>query len=87
MGQWANGPACCRHFIFHVAKSLAHLLIAGIAKLLPISRLLRWVVAWLPEALKPKPTHYGLVAEASSQQLLERRAAPVCRGWRECEDV
>ena len=46
------------------------------ARLLPISRLLRWVVAWLPEALKPKPTHYGLVAEASSQCARLRERCP-----------
>ncbi|PSC76943.1 gluconolactonase isoform B [Micractinium conductrix] len=33
---------------------------------LPSSRLLRWVLAWVPASLQPAPTHVGLVAEVSA---------------------
>ncbi|PRW32509.1 strictosidine synthase [Chlorella sorokiniana] len=39
---------------------------------LPGSRLLRWLVAWMPEALKPKALHYGWVVEVSADGRLLR---------------
>ena len=33
---------------------------------MPSSRLLRWVLAWVPASLQPAPTHVGLVAEVSA---------------------
>ncbi|KAI7839575.1 hypothetical protein COHA_006701 [Chlorella ohadii] len=39
---------------------------------LPSSRLLRWLVAWMPDALKPKALHYGWVAEVSADGRLLR---------------
>lgn len=40
---------------------------AALVRQLPSSRRLRWLVAWMPEALKPKALHYGWVAEVSWQ--------------------
>lgn len=50
---------------------------AALVQRLPSSRLLRWLVAWMPEALKPKALHYGWVAEVSWQPCCGSASAEV----------
>lgn len=52
---------------------------AALVQLLPGSRLLRWLVAWVPDALKPKALHYGWVLEVSWRAVCVAALRPLLR--------